>query len=1081
MTITSHLNKSLRTVQSLYKSINGKKIMAGLNQGFGPCISRVTICCLITLTAINDVSAKGDEREFFDGLKARNIGPWRGGRVIAVVGTASNPYVYYMGATGGLWKTTNAGTDWINVSDDYFKTGPVGAIDVAPSDPNLVIAGMGESPFRGIMSAQGDGVYKSTDAGLTWSHMGLEDSRQIGSIKFHPTNPDIIWVAVLGGAWAPSEGRGIYKSVDGGMNWKLVLATANKTTGAVDLKYDLSNPRILYATLWDYQRQAWEIRSGGPGGGLYKSVDAGETWEKLDSKDLPENIGKAGIAPSPAKPGRVWAIIEAEGDEAGLYRTDDGGETWTQINDSNTVIRARSWYYMHIYADPVDEDMLFILNQRFSKSIDSGKSFTRVKVPHGDVHDLWINPKNPKWIINGNDGGANVSFDGMATWSTQNNQPTAQFYRVNTDNLVPYNVYGAQQDNSTIAISSRGYDGSIGREDYEVLGGCENATLAFDPNNPRYIYGGCYLGMIQEYDRQTHTRRSVKAYEEFGLGQEPKDIKYRANWNAPILVSQHDPKVIYHAAQVVLRSNDRGYNWTEISPDLTRNETDKQGKMGRPYTNENIEVYNTIFALTESHHDKAVLWAGSDDGLIHITRDGGASWNEVTPNGIDRAMVNLIEVSPHDPATAYAAVHKSKTGDDRPYIYLTTNYGKIWRSIVKGIPANEYVRVVREDPVRPGLLYAGTERGLHVSFDQGKNWQSLQLKIPAIPITDLKIQGNDLVMSTQGRAFWIVDDITPLRQYEESQQQTSLHLYTPGIAYRMANGDGNRTPEYTSPNPPNGAVFYYNLDEELDLEEEKLTVEILNSKGDVLRTLSTDEKTGKEGGKGEKGYNLPAEKGINRGVWDLRTDSTTDVPGLFQLGAPEEGGGIPGYTLAPGNYTLRLSHGDNIQEQPLELRWDPNFTFEQATIAAQQEQSRKVFEMLDELYRSVLTFQTIKTQAESRVKIAENVDEMQDTFAAAEALIETIETWEAQLINQKRTRDQALNHDPRLSFHLSFLLSSTNAAMHGLTQGLRDRYQDLESKWQKAMADRDRLLAEDITAFNNTVKAAILVPPIDRN
>ena len=1039
------------------------------------------ICILTIFSALSEASSTADERVFLDGLQARNIGPWRGGRATVVAGIASNPYVYYMGATGGLWKTTNAGSDWINLAHDYFKTGPVGAIDVAPSDPNIVVVGMGESPFRGVMSAQGDGVYKSTDAGKTWSHMGLENSRQIGSLKIHPDNPEIIWVAVQGGAWGPSEGRGIYKTTDGGNNWKLVLATANDTTGALDLKYDPSNPRILYATLWDNQRQAWEIRSGGPGSGLYQSVDGGESWERIQSKDLPENIGKSGIAPSPSRPGRVWALIEADEEQAGLYRSEDAGKHWTKINP-DPLIRSRSWYYMHIHADPIDENTVYVLNSPLLKSIDGGKSFSPMEVPHGDVHALWINPENARWMVNGNDGGASVSFDRGETWSTQNNQPTGQFYRVNTDNQIPYHVYGAQQDNTTVAVRSRGYDGSIGREDYEVLGGCENGYLAFDPDNPRYIYGGCYLGLIQEYDRHTQTARSVQAYEEFGVGVQPRNSRYRANWNAPILVSRHDPKVIYHATQLLLRSTDRGYNWTEISPDLTRNEIDKQGKMGRPYSNENIEVYNTIFALAESPHDPAVLWAGSDDGLIHLTHDGGANWVEVTPKGVGRAMINTIAVSPHDPATVYAAIHKFKSGDDRPYIYRTTNNGKSWRTIVDGIPTNQYARVVREDPVRPGLLYAGTERGLFVSFDHGDNWQSMQLKLPAIPITDLKIQGNDLVMSTQGRGFWIVDDITPLRQFDDAQQAAAMYLYAPAVAYRMANGNNGRAAEYTSPNPPAGAIFYYSLDREPDLKEETLSAEILNLEGEVLRTLNSSKDAGNKGGKDKKGYSLPAEKGINRAVWDLRTDDVTMVPGLYQFGAPKDGA-LPGYTLSPGMYTLRLSLGDQVLEQPLELRWDPNFSYEPATITVQQELARRVYEMLDETYRSVLALQTIKEQIASRAKIAKDIakgnEDMEDSIEAADTLVETIENWENTLINRKRSNGQnVLAYEPRINFHMFTLLSSADDAMQGLTQGQRDRFDDLEAEWKTAMTARDKLLAEDIPAFNESVEQAILVPSI---
>jgi hypothetical protein len=627
-------------------------------------------------------------------------------------------------------------------------------------------------------------------------------------------------------------------------------------------------------------------------------------------------------------------------------------------------------------------------------------------------------------------------------------------------------------------VRSRGYDGSIGREDYEVLGGCESGYLAFDPDNPRYIYGGCFLGMIQEYDRQTHTERSVQAYEEFGIGIRPRNSRYRGNWNAPILVSGHDPKVIYHATQVLLRSSDRGYNWTEISPDLTRNEIDKQGEMGRPYSNENIEVYNTIFALAESPHDPAVLWTGSDDGLIHVTRDGGANWDEVTPKGVGRAMINMIAVSPHSPATVYAAVHKFKSGDNSPYIYRTTDNGKSWRAIVNGIPGNQFVRVVREDPVRPGLLYAGTERGLLVSFNQGENWQSLKLNLPAIPITDLKIQGNDLVMSTQGRGFWIVDDITPLRQFDDAQLEAAMYLYAPGVAYRMANGNDEGGGEYTSPNPPAGAIFYYSLDREPDLEEEKLTVEILNSAGEVLRTLNSSKDAGNQGGSGKSGYSLPAEKGINRAVWDLRTDAVTMVPGLFQFGAPPDGA-IPGYALAPGMYTLRLSLGDLVQEQPLELRWDPNFSYQPATISAQQELTRDVYEMLDETYRSVLALQTIKQQIESRAKIAKDIEGMEDTVEAADALVETINDWENTLINRKRSNGQnVLTYEPRINFHLFTLLSTVDNAMQGLTQGQRDRFNDLEAQWKTAMTARDKLLAEDIPAFNESVTAAILVPPL---
>ena len=763
--------------------------------------------------------AAEEERQFFDGVEARNVGPFRGGRAMVAVGVAQDSRVYYMGTTGGVWKTVNAGASWQPVSDDDFGSAAVGALAVAPSDPNVIMAGMGESPFRNIASSQGDGVYRSTDAGNSWTQVGFGDVKQIGEIRIHPKDPDTIWVAAQGNTYLPGDDSGVYKSTDGGRSWRRVLEPVNDSSGAVDLAIDMSNPRVLYAAMWDNRRTAWELRSGGPGSGIWRSTDGGESWESV-GEGLPEGMGKIGVAASPAKPGLVWAIVEAEGDTGGLYRSDDGGDHWTLVNSAR-VLRARSWYYMHIFADPNDVDTVYVLNAPFLKSVDGGKSFTPVQVPHGDNHYLWINPNNSNWMVNANDGGANVSFDGGASWSRQDNQPTAQFYRVNTDNQFEYRIYGGQQDNSTVAIRSRSRDGSIGRDDWEVHGGCESAHVAFDAENPRYTYAGCYLGLIQEFDTVTRTARSVKAYEELGLGVAASEQKLRFNWNAPIHVSVHDPNVIYHAANLLLRSEDRGYTWTEVSPDLTRDEEDKQGPGAGPYTNENIEVYNTIFALEESPHDADTLWVGTDDGLVHVTRDGGEMWRDVTPRGVGRGLVNSIDVSPHDPAVAYVVAMKYKEGDNRPYVYKTDNYGRSWSSITSGLPTEHFARVVREDPQRPGLLYAGMERGLYLSFDGGDDWQAFQTNLPIVPITDLMVRRNDLVLATQGRAFWVVDDVSPLRQYAPEQQGNTLHLYEPSVAYRLtptrgSNGGG----ESFAPSAPNGAVIYYSLAEELDLEEQ---------------------------------------------------------------------------------------------------------------------------------------------------------------------------------------------------------------------------------------------------------------------
>ncbi|MGF1463572.1 MAG: WD40/YVTN/BNR-like repeat-containing protein, partial [Maricaulaceae bacterium] len=565
--------------------------------------------------------AKEDPREFYDGLEYRNIGPYRGGRATAAAGVASDPLTYYMGATGGLFKTTNAGVSWFPVSDEDFGTGPVGSIDVAPSDPNVVVVGMGESPFRGVASSQGDGVYISTDAGESWTHAGLKDTRQISSVKIHPTNPDVIWVAAQGDSWSANPNRGVYKTTDGGRTWRRVLAGENDHTGAVDLEYDANNPRILYAAMWDHDREPWEIRSGGPGSGLWKSTDGGETWAEL-TEDLPKLKGKMGVAPSPAKPGRVWAVIEAsegDGEGGGLYRSEDYGESWTKVNSSREI-QARSWYYMHIFADPKDAETVYVMNAPFMKSVDGGKTFVVVDMPHTAQHDLWLNPDDPSIMANANDGGATISLDGGATWSTQHNQPTAQFYRVITDNQIPYRLYAGQQDNSTVAIRSRAPDGRIGRDDYHSIGGGESAHVAFDPDDPRYIYAGSYLGYLTEYDAETNATRFIAAYPETKFGVAPKERKYRSNWNAPVLGSAHDPSVIFHAGNHVMDSRDRGQSWAEYSPDLTRNEEATQGPGGRPITNEVSENYNTFLSLAESPHEKGVLWAGSDDGRVHITR-----------------------------------------------------------------------------------------------------------------------------------------------------------------------------------------------------------------------------------------------------------------------------------------------------------------------------------------------------------------------------------------------------------------------------------------------------------------------------
>lgn len=1012
-------------------------------------------------------SAEDDEVTGLEGLKYRNIGPTRGGRSAAVAGMVQDSMTYYMGGTGGgVWKTTNAGNTWDNISDKYFKTGSVGAIAVAPSDPNVVVVGMGESPYRGVASSYGDGVYISTDAGRTWRHAGLEDTRQISEVVIHPDNPDVIWIAAQGSPWAPTEDRGVYQSNDGGENWEQVLFV-DENTGAVDLAISPSNSRVLFAAMWDHDREPWEIRSGGPGSGIYRSTDGGENWEEM-TEGLPEMTGKIGIAPSGANPDLVWAIVEAR-EKGGLYRSNDGGKSWSHVN-GDRQLHARSWYYMHIYADPNNENVVHVLNAPFMTSIDGGKSFSRIRTPHGDHHELWINPNNSANMINANDGGATVTFDGGKTWSTENNQPTAQFYRVNADNTFNYRVYGGQQDNSTVAIRSRADDGSLGREDFQAVGGCESAHVAFDPDNPRYIYAGCYLGQISEFDSETHAERDIRVYPELLFGVPPKERKYRFNWNAPIVVSAHNPEVIYHAGNIVFQSTDRGQSWTAISPDLTQDSEDTQGPGGRPITNEVSENYNTILYLEESPHDANVLWAGTDDGRLHVTQDGGESWSDVTPRGIDDGMFNAIDASPHEPGTAYVAYTRYKYNDHAPRIYKTSNFGGRWSQINDGIPDDTFVRVVREDTERQGLLFAGTETGVFVSFNDGDDWQPLQNNLPVVPVTDLMVNQDDLVLSTQGRAFWILDNISPLRQFNGDIDE--LNLYAPATATIVRTGGGG---DRVGANPPSGAVIDFHLAEELE-EDATLMLEVVNSDGDVIRTLATD----KDGDN-----KLEVKPGMNRVVWDMNNDHLTTVQDEFVIAA---GGGkhITGPRAAPGNYTVRLSSGDTSLEQPLSVVMDPRLNIAQADIDEYENLKAELAAALDELHGSIEAFRSVRKQVKARKALLDE-EENQELIEAADAVVEATEEWENSVFTDEWEFFQdVLNWPSKLDFNLqSLMYFSVNSTLPPVTQGIRERSDDVLADWREAQAARDAVVDGEIAAFNSvfaeSAQAGLVVPDFTRN
>ena len=975
-------------------------------------------------------------------MKWRHIGPFRGGRVTAVTGVPGQIHTFLSGAAGGgLWTTDDAGMTWKAISDGQFATGSVGAIAVAESDPNIIYVGMGEGPPRGQASSDGDGVYKSTDGGKNWSHIGLASSRRIPRVRVHPKNPDVVYVASQGSPWGPSEERGVYRSEDGGKSWERVLFV-DDGTGAVDLSMDTNNPRILYAAMWEYRREPWKITSGGPGSGLYKTADGGETWEELTT-GLPEGVlGKIGVAVSPADSERVWAIVEA--DAGGLYRSDDAGATWRLIN-SERVLFARSWYFMRVYADPVDSDTVYVLNMQMLRSDDGGKSFENVPTPHGDNHDLWIHPEKSGWMINGNDGGANVSFNGGRTWGPQDNQPTAQFYRVTTDNRFPYWVYGCQQDfTGCAAVPSRTSGTGIARQDWHTVAGGESGFVALDPDDPTLIYAGANMNQITEYDRRSGQAKNIMAIPVQGLGLDTKDLHYRFNWNAPIVASPHDYKTIYHAAQLVLKSIDGGHSWEEVSPDLTRNEKQKHGVGGGPVMGEAAggEYYNTITYLVESPHEAGTVWVGTDGGIVQLTRDGGKNWQNVTPSGVGETRINAIEVSPHDPATVYIVATGFLTNDFEPYIYKTNDYGATWRSIVRGLPGGESVRVVREDPSRQGLLYAGTQTGVHLSFDDGAVWGSLQLNLPAVPVTDLTLRRNDLVASTEGRGFWILDDLSPLQRSITSG--TDVLLVAPGEIYRT---EGSSRPRHgQGENPPAGAFVNFYLSE---VPADPVQLEFLDDGGTLIRTFSV----------------TPTGPGFNRVVWNLRHDDIVRVPGTFL--AADFFGTVPGYRVPPGNYEVRLKVGEKMLTEAFQVLKDPRVEATDAELREQAAFLGRVRESINAIHNSVVVLQQLREQVETRVASAEGHEGESEIAEAGESLSEKLLELETKLMQPRlETIMDAVNFPTMLNEQFLFVKGAVASADAPPTENAKKRFDELQAQWEVLQREMTAILEQDLAQFN---------------
>lgn len=1026
---------------------------------------RLLFLSLLFSSFVTELNAQTIIDSFFKSLQWRNIGPYRGGRANAIAGIPGNNQSYLVGYTGGgVWKTEDGGLTWRNVSDGYFGSGSIGDIAVAPSDKNVIYVGTGEHAVRGVMTSYGDGVYKSTDAGRTWKNTGLKNSRHISDVIVHPANENIVWVAAQGTVHGPNNERGVFKSTDGGGTWRRTLYI-NDSTGISSLSLDPSNPRILYAASWQHQRLPWTVNSGGRGSALWKSVDGGETWSKINN-GLPSLLGKMGIAVSPANPQRVFAIVEAEKGKAGLYRSDDGGASWSLQSTHNDIV-SRSWYYMEVAADPKNENVVYVMNAPLMKSIDGGKTFVSVRVGHGDTHDLWINPNDPQNIALADDGGGEISYNGGLSWSTQGNQPTAQFYRVAVDNRVPYRVYGGQQDNSSVMIKSSSNSGSIGDKDWEPSAGCESAWLAFDPNNPEKVYGGCYQGYIEVLDAASGEGKDIQAYPSLNLAVQPKKMKYRFNWNAPIVASLHNPKVIYHAANVLLRTTDGGLKWEVISPDLTRNDTTRQGAGGGPLTNEGAggENYNTIYYVIESALEKDLIWTGSDCGLVHITRDGGKTWKNVTPPNVPEGMVNSIEVSPHQKGTVYISINRYKFNDYGAYSYKTTDYGATWQRINKGIQEDDFLKVIREDRKVPNLLYGGGERAFYISYNGGELWQRFQLNLPVVPVTDLALHNNDLIASTAGRAFWILDDLSAIQQ--KLDQSKTVNLAQPRPFYKINTSNNPVAGVRAGRNPSEGVVLDYWLPAAADTATVKLT--ITTADGQVIRTYTNKKDSSFKAYPGGPPVPpvLPAAKGLNRFAWDGRTETIKpDVQDVFIYGD------YRGYRVAPGKYKAVLYYKGEKKESDITILPDPAIKADEGAWLAQQAFLKDVSVSISEMHKAVNEVRQIKQSLQQYNTLLKSSTGNEDLLKAGNQLIQKLTDWENNIIEARIKNGQdVINWPSKLNAELFNLKSLADTHQPELTAGVIQRKGDLQNEWQGYKSKLNGELRKEIEAYNQLFKA----------
>lgn len=1040
------------------------------------------ICCfIIPLSFVLSVAAQTKKdsslsnlNNYFKPVKWRSIGPFRGGRSVAATGVVGNIHTYYMGTTGGgLWKTEDMGITWNNISDGFFKTGSVGAVAVAESDPNTVYVGMGEHAVRGVMTSGGDGIYKSTDAGKNWKKMGLDLSQHIARVVIHPKNPDIVFIAAQGALYSKSKERGIYKSTDGGVTFKNVLYVDDKT-GCAELSMDMNNPSILYAAMWEHGRQPWKVISGGPGSGLYKSTDGGEHWEKMQ-EGLPKEMGKMAIAVCRSNSEKVYALIESdwEKEAGGLYVSNNAGKSWSQVTGDHRII-GRAWYYIELFPDPLNENVLYVMNAPALRSIDGGKNWENISATHGDYHDLWINPANSNNMIIADDGGAAITFNQGKTWSSQHNMPTAQIYRINTDNQFPYHIYGGQQDNSSVNITSRELGSSgITNTGWASSAGGESAFLAFNPDDPQIVLGGSYQGTIEVLDTKAKGSTNIMAAPIQYLGRDAKDIKYRYNWNAPIIWSKHEPNVYYHGSQYLLKTTDMGKTWTEASPDLTRNEKEKQGRPGVPFTNEAVgaENYGTLAYVIESPHEKGVIYTGSDDGLVQLTKDGGAHWQNITPAGLQECLINAIEVSPFDKATAYIATTRYKFNDHTPGLYKTTDYGKTWIKINNGIAANAFTRVVREDDKRKDLLFVGTELGIYISWNAGKEWEPFQLNFPVTPVTDLKIHQGNLIAATSGRSFWILDDLSLIRQYKKDTG--SIILFEPSPAYLVngsseldeSNPEFNGTSKYRGVNPATGVVIYYQLPK-LNDTATIVTMQIKDAAGNVVHTFSSmaDSTYKKYDGAPPQEPVLTKLKGLNRFVWNMRHAT---IPGIHNVYIESS---YRGHKAIPGTYTITLKTGQQQVSSHATILANPLYSTTPAAYSTYNSTMSGMEADITNMHKMINTMHAKREQLQQMLATILPAEKYAAIKTQGTALVQRMNAWDEEMIQRKsKAYDDVENFPNKFSANYMFLLNQAESDIPKINQPALDLLKELNAQWMVLKNRGTDILGKDIPAFNQTL------------